>query len=315
MDALADRVLRGERGATARALSVIERKDAAAGPLLERLWPHTGRALRIGITGAPGVGKSTLVDALCGELSARRGKVGVIAVDPTSPFTGGALLGDRIRMQRSGMRDDVFIRSMASRGRSGGLAPEASEAADVLDAAGFGVVVIETVGVGQGEWDVAFEADLTVVVLAPGAGDGIQALKAGIMEVADLFCVNKADLPGAEAVRDDVEQALDLGERARGGKPPVLLVEAGSGRGSAELAERLFELETALRQSPAFEARRREALARRLVARAAERGARAARNALALRPAWFEDLVARRFGVDEALRRLEAGRTEGGSGR
>lgn len=233
MSELAERVRTGERAAIARALTVVERKDAAAAALVRELWPHTGRARRIGVTGAPGVGKSTLVDALATGLADTGKKVGVLAVDPTSPFTHGALLGDRIRMQKIAGRDDVFVRSAASRGRAGGLSPATGEAADVFDAAGFGYVLIETVGVGQGEWEVLHETELVIVVLAPGAGDGIQALKAGLMEIADLFVINKADQPGADLLKVEVEQALSM--RTAEKIPPVHTVGALTGLGIGEL--------------------------------------------------------------------------------
>jgi LAO/AO transport system kinase len=196
---LVDRLLAGERRALARLLTRVE--DGSESRLREvmgLIHPHTGSARLVGITGSPGVGKSTLTSALISEWRRRERSVGVVAVDPSSPFSGGALLGDRVRMQDHALDDGVFIRSMASRGHLGGLSWATPQAVLVLDAAGFDVVVIETVGVGQAEVEVASTADTTVVALAPGMGDAIQAAKAGILEVADVFCVNKADRDGAE---------------------------------------------------------------------------------------------------------------------
>lgn len=263
MKDLADRVLAGERRAVARALSVMEAGGPRARALSDDLWAHTGRALRIGVTGAPGVGKSTLVDRLATALAKTR-RVGIIAVDPSSAFSRGALLGDRIRMAASAGDDAVFIRSMATRGRLGGLAPASSDAADVLDAAGFDVVFVETVGVGQSEVDVAFETDYTVVVLAPGAGDGVQALKAGLMEAADVFCVHKCDMPGAEGVRCDVAEALSLlAEDEIRRDAPIVLVSSKSGEGLDVLKDTI-EARGAPEHAEALSARRRNVVRRRL---------------------------------------------------
>ncbi len=227
--ALAD----GDRNAVARALTTIERGGAAAGELIAALPARD--AVTIGITGAPGSGKSTLTDGLVAELRARGADIGVIAVDPTSPFSGGAILGDRVRMQRHATDDAVFIRSMATRGALGGLALATPQAARVLRAAGYGTVIIETVGVGQVEVDVAAHADSTVVVVNPGWGDGVQAAKAGLMEIADVFAVNKGDRPGVEATVADLEAALDL-SGTRPWRPPVVVTVATTGAGVAELA-------------------------------------------------------------------------------
>lgn len=196
--------------ALARALSIVENRRTGADELLSALHPRLGRARRIGVTGPPGAGKSTLTTAMARALRARGETVGVLAVDPTSPFTGGALLGDRIRMESVALDPGVFIRSMATRGSLGGLAAAAREAADVFDAFGFDHVLIETVGVGQSELDIARAADSSIVVLVPESGDSIQTLKAGLMEIADLFVVNKADRPGADRVRMDIEMMLGL---------------------------------------------------------------------------------------------------------
>ena len=198
----------GKRAALARAISVVENERAGFEALLEAIHPSLGHAHRIGITGPPGAGKSTLTSALIALYRARGERVGVVAIDPTSPFTGGALLGDRIRMNDVALDAGVFIRSMATRGSLGGLALSTREVADVMDAFGFDRVIIETVGVGQSELDIAAAADSTVVVLVPESGDSIQAMKAGLMEAADLFVVNKADRPGAQRVAKEVEMMI-----------------------------------------------------------------------------------------------------------
>ena len=207
---LLDEFRAGKRPALARAISIVENDRPGAQALLQALHVRLGRARRIGITGPPGAGKSTLVAALIAALRGRGDTVGVVAVDPSSPFTGGALLGDRIRMGEATLDPGVFIRSMASRGSLGGLALTTKEVADVLDAFGFDHVLLETVGVGQSELDIAATADTTVVVLVPESGDSIQAMKAGLMEIADVFVVNKADRPGAERLAREVEMMLHL---------------------------------------------------------------------------------------------------------
>jgi len=226
----------GDRRAVARALTRVEADPG--GPLAAALYRHTGQAHVVGITGSPGAGKSTLVAALTVVWRAAGRRVGVVAVDPSSPYSGGAVLGDRVRMGRHHGDVGVFIRSMATRGQVGGLAQAAADAVRVLDAAGFDRVVLETAGAGQAEVAVADECHTTVVVVAPGGGDDIQALKAGILEIADLFVVHKADLPGADAAVAHLRSALDLGAPARepGWEPPVLRVSAVADTGVAELA-------------------------------------------------------------------------------
>jgi len=230
----------GSARAVARLITLVEEAPAAGGSALREvmaaLAPYAGNAIVVGITGSPGVGKSTTTNALVTELRSAGRRVGVLAVDPSSPFSGGALLGDRVRMSDHATDSGVFIRSMASRGHLGGLAWTTPQALRVLDAAGFDVVVIETVGVGQSEVEIAALADTTVVLLAPGMGDGIQAAKAGILEIGDLYVINKADRDGADAVRRDLRGMLALADRREGEwKPPILKTVAQSGTGLAEV--------------------------------------------------------------------------------
>jgi LAO/AO transport system kinase len=225
-------VLDGEPRALARALSVVEDESAESAALVAALFPHTGRAYVLGITGAPGSGKSTLVDRLIAQARREQLTVGVIAVDPSSPFTGGAILGDRVRMNEHAGDAGVFIRSMATRGHLGGLSRATADAAVVLDAAGRDIVIIETVGVGQAEVDIVRTADCSIVVLVPGTGDDVQALKAGIMEIADIFVVNKADREGADRVVQAVSANLSLQTFAPGEwQPPIHKTEATAGAG------------------------------------------------------------------------------------
>ncbi len=239
---LAVAVLKGDTRAAARLITLIE-DDAPEGlAVLEELYPHTGRAYIIGITGPPGVGKSTLVDCLIDIFRKKRKTVGVIAIDPTSALTGGALLGDRIRMQRHAADPAVFIRSLATRGWTGGLAKAALGAVHVLDAMGKKIIFIETVGSGQLELDIAKAADTTILVLAPGAGDEIQMMKAGIIEWADVFAINKADIGRAEVLKENLETVIT--EKPDAGKmwtPPVILTEAVNRKGIDKLAAALLE--------------------------------------------------------------------------
>jgi len=260
-DAL-DRARAGDARALGRLLSLVENPSPQRRSVIKDLLPLTGAARVIGLTGAPGVGKSTTVSALVGAFRAAGRRVAVLAVDPTSPFTGGALLGDRIRMQDHATDDQVFIRSMAARGHLGGLAAAAPQAIRVLDAAGFEVILVETVGVGQAEVAVAALADSVVVLLAPGLGDAIQAAKAGILEVADLFVVNKADKPDSHQVVRDLRTMIALGHHEPGDwKPPVISAVATGGLRDAGIVELEHALDahwTWLRSSGELERRRRE---------------------------------------------------------
>jgi len=229
-----ERILAGDARALARAATLVENRDPEGLALLRELFPRTGKAIISGITGAPGAGKSTLADQLAAAIRAEGATVAIIAVDPTSPFSGGAILGDRVRMQRHHADAGVFIRSMASRGRLGGVAPATTDLAMLLDAAGFDHVLIETVGVGQDEVEVARLADVTAVVLVPGMGDDVQALKAGILEIADLFVINKADRPGVDSLEREIEAMQALGGEANAVRPVVRTV-ASRGEGIAEL--------------------------------------------------------------------------------
>ena len=238
---LARRVAVGDQRAVARAISVVENETRDVAALLAPLFGRAGRARVVGLTGAPGVGKSTLVDRLTAEWRRAGQRVGIIAVDPTSPFTGGAVLGDRVRMQAHAGDADVYVRSMATRGHLGGLARATGDAVLVLDAAGHDVVVIETVGVGQGEVEIARTADVSVVVTVPGTGDDVQALKAGIMEIADIFVVNKADREGADRAVAEIEAMLGLHEGAGHVRPPVCKTQASNGAGVSSLVGEIDE--------------------------------------------------------------------------
>ena len=234
---LSERVLEGDPRAIARAISLIEDEAPQAAALVRALFPHTGGAYLVGITGPPGAGKSTLVDRLTAQLRQGGETVGVVAVDPTSPYTGGAILGDRVRMQVHAGDAGVFIRSMATRGHLGGLARSTHEAAQVLDAAGYDWVIIETVGVGQDEVEIVRTADMSIVTLVPGAGDEVQAMKAGIMEIADVFVVNKADREGADRLVASIEAMLALEAfEPDQWRPPVVRTQATTGAGVPELA-------------------------------------------------------------------------------
>ena len=236
VDEWAQRVLAGEVRATSRAITAIENHAPEAELLLKQLFPHTGKAYLTGVTGAPGTGKSTLVDRLAAEHRKGGDRVGVVAVDPTSPYSGGAILGDRIRMQGHASDNGIFIRSMATRGFLGGLARATAEVALLLDAAGKRQVLIETVGVGQDEIDIVRLADCVLVVLVPGLGDDIQNMKAGLMEIGDIFVLNKADREGADRLEEQLRAMLSLVMPRDGWHPPVVRTVATENRGVAELA-------------------------------------------------------------------------------
>jgi len=232
---LAERVLRGEVGAAARLMRDLDDRLPSAGESLRALWPHTGRAYIIGLTGSPGAGKSSLADVLIADYRKRGLRVGVVAVDPTSPFSGGAILGDRIRMQRHATDDGVFIRSLATRGQMGGLSRSSADVVAVFDAMGYERILIETVGVGQDEVEVAALAHTCVVITVPGLGDEVQALKAGTLEIADILVVNKADREGADRALYDLESMLALSNERQ--PPPLLKTVATQGTGVAELVQ------------------------------------------------------------------------------
>jgi LAO/AO transport system kinase len=243
-----DRIRTGDVRALARAISTIEDGRSESRELLKALFNYAGQARVIGLTGAPGAGKSTLVDQIAREYRGQKHTVGIIAVDPTSPYTGGAILGDRIRMQAHHADPGIFIRSMATRGNLGGLARATTDVATVLDAAGKNIVLIETVGVGQDEIDIVRLADVTVVILVPGMGDDVQTIKAGIMEIADIFVINKSDREGADRVEREIRSMQSLAVRSDKWTPPIIKTVASDGKGVPELARVISDYEKYLQQ-------------------------------------------------------------------
>jgi LAO/AO transport system kinase len=259
---MVERALKGERVAIARLISLVEDGGADLGSVMEAIYPHTGRAYSVGITGAPGAGKSTLTEQLVARARRKDHDVGVLAIDPSSPFSGGALLGDRVRMQNHATDPNVFIRSMATRGHLGGIALATPEAMRVLEAAGKDIVVIETVGVGQAEVEVTDACDTTLVVVNPGWGDAVQAAKAGLMEIADVFVVNKADRQGARDAVRELSQMLELSEAEW--KPEIVQTIATKGEGIDELWTAIGKHRAYQEEKGLLEARRRRRIEREI---------------------------------------------------
>ena len=270
IDAWAEQIRAGDIRAVSRAITAIEDHDPQAEHLLQRIFPHTGKSFVIGVTGAPGTGKSTLVDRLAAHYRAQGNHVGIIAVDPTSPYTGGAILGDRIRMQGHASDPGIFIRSMATRGFLGGLARTTGDVALVLDAAGKQYVLIETVGVGQDEVDIVRLADCTLVLLVPGMGDDVQNMKAGLMEIADIFVLNKSDRDGVERLEAELEAMLQLAPERSGWKPAIVRTVATENKGVDELGSAIAKYREHFSNSAALQERKIEHWKLRLLALAEE---------------------------------------------
>ena len=262
---LIDRLRAGDVRALARAISIVENGSPLASDVLSACFPLSGRALRVGVTGPPGAGKSTLVDQLARHYRGRGATVGVIAVDPTSPFSGGAILGDRIRMQDSLHDTGLYVRSMATRGSLGGLAQRTADVASVLEASGKEIILIETVGVGQDEVDIVRLADITLVVLVPGMGDDVQSIKAGMMEIADIFVINKADREGADRVENEVRAMQSLARTQMSRTPPVIQTVAATGQGLDKLASAIEEMKQWLQTEDHLQTRRKRCWRERLV--------------------------------------------------
>lgn len=260
-----ERIRSGDVRALARAISAVEERTPQGSELLKALFPFSGKARLLGLTGSPGAGKSTLVDQLAREFRKQEKTVGIVAVDPTSPFSGGAILGDRIRMQAHYADPGIYIRSMATRGSLGGLARTTADVATVLDASGRDVVMIETVGVGQDEVDIVRLADVTLVILVPGMGDDVQSIKAGIMEIADIFVINKADREGSERVEREIRAMQSLAPRNDRWTPPIVKTVASDGTGVSELAAAIVQYEEFLLGSDAGLKRRTQSWEQRLM--------------------------------------------------
>jgi LAO/AO transport system kinase len=291
---LVERVLAGDRRGMARAISLVEDGAPELEPLSAALYPHTGNAATIGMTGSPGVGKSSLTEHLVRAARGHERSVAVLAIDPTSPFTGGALLGDRLRMQTHATDPHVFIRSMATRGHLGGMALAAPEAIRILDAAGMDLVIVETVGVGQAEVEVAGATDTTLVVVAPGWGDAVQVAKAGILEIADVFVVNKADRDGAGEAARDLELMLRMGQgRDAEWTPPVVQASAATGQGLDELWEAVESHRKHLEATGALERNRRDRLLAEVQTLASQRVRERVHEALEADPNLADALASR----------------------
>ncbi len=265
VQALLQQGQQGDKRSTSRLISAIERGGQEAQSVLQTIWPHTGKAKIVGVTGPPGAGKSTRADKLAKHWRAQGHRVGIVAVDPTSPFTGGAILGDRVRMGDLTLDEGVFIRSMGTRGQLGGLSSACAGAVNVLDACGYDLVIIETVGVGQSEVEVVNVADVVAVVTVPGLGDDVQAIKAGIFEIGDLFVVNKADRPGADRTASELRAMLDMEEDERKRAMPVKLVSASQNQGVEELCDTMDSLYDGLSASGVIEQRRAARLKQELL--------------------------------------------------
>jgi LAO/AO transport system kinase len=261
-DGIVERLLSGDRRALARVISKIEREDPETHEIISEIYPHTGRALSVGFTGPPGVGKSSIIAKLIELYREEDRSVGVVSVDPSSPFSKGAILGDRIRLSDHFLDPGVFIRSMGSRGHLGGLASASRLAALAMEASGMDVVLYETVGVGQGEVEVASAADTVVLALQPGAGDSVQALKAGVMEIADVFCINKADQPQAKNAASEVRSILEIGHELDPDPwfPPIVMTRGDTGMGVEELKETIQKHRSYLEESGKLAARRRASM-------------------------------------------------------
>ena len=261
-DGLVERLLAGDRRALARVISKIERGDPETPEIIAELYPHTGTALSVGFTGPPGVGKSSIIAKLIELYREEERRIGVVSVDPSSPFSRGAILGDRIRLSDHFLDPGVFIRSMGTRGHLGGLAGASRLAALAMEASGMDIVLYETVGVGQGEVEVASAADTVVLALQPGAGDAVQALKAGVMEIADIFCINKADHPQAKGAANEVRSILEIGQELdpQPWFPPIIMTRGDTGEGIEELRETIEKHRSYLEESGRLEERRRASL-------------------------------------------------------
>ncbi len=261
-----NKIISSDKRSIAKALTKVENEEAGSESLLKELYKFTGKAHRIGITGPPGAGKSTLTNCLVKLMAGKGLKVGVIAVDPTSPYTGGALLGDRIRMQEIGLLENVFIRSMATRGSLGGLCKSVVEACDVMDASGKDFIIIETVGVGQSELDIAQTADTTIVVLVPESGDSVQAMKAGLMEIADIFVLNKSDREGADGVAATLRNIIHLKPPSRYGWTINVLKTTGSqNKGTEELMDEILKHKEHLEETGFIKIKRKEQLTKKIL--------------------------------------------------